>query len=71
MSLPDNFLENMLEDEQDRGVMLERLRICKIILAHAERQDLTTNYGKVVFSELKAVYDEVTQPIPDTIEGIA
>lgn len=71
MALPDNFLENLLEDEQDRGVMLERLRIAKIILAAAERQDLTTNYGKVVFSELKAVYDKVTQPVPDTAEGIA
>ena len=55
MPLPDNFLESMLETTEDKGVMTERLRICKIILAHAERQDLTTNYGKVVFSELKAV----------------
>lgn len=71
MSLPDNFLESMLETTEDKGVMTERLRICKIILAHAERQDLTTNYGKVVFSELKAVYDAITEPVPDNAAGLS
>ena len=71
MALPDNFLDSMLETVEDKGVMTERLRICKLVLAAAERQDLTTNYGKVVFGELKKLYEEITEPVPDTPESAA